>query len=39
MRKYSLSGLFVLPGFSSESSADVVGEPDHGYVCISGAGH
>lgn len=28
----------ISPGLSPEGSADVVGEPDHGYFCISGPG-
>lgn len=31
--------LLLLPGLSLEGSADAVGEPHHGYFCISGLGN
>lgn len=29
----------VFPGLSSESCADVVGQPHHGHVCLTGSCH
>lgn len=29
----------LVTGLSTESSADAVGESDHGHVCLAGSGH